>query len=63
MENAPAVVNPLAGGSGAQRGVMAETLSKVPSNWGSAIGKEETGPSTLLFEMSWLIFDDGRELV
>ncbi len=57
------MVNPLAGGSGAQRGVMAETLGKVPSNWGSAIGEEGAGSSTLLFEMSWLIFDDGRELV
>jgi hypothetical protein len=63
MENAPAVVNSLAGGSGAQRGVMAAMLGKVPSDWGSTIGVEGSGPPSLLFEMSWLIFDDGWELV
>ncbi len=34
MGNAPAVVNSLAGGSGAQRGVMAEMLGKVPKGLG-----------------------------
>ncbi len=65
METAPAVVNLLAGGSsGAQRGVMAAMLGKVPSDWGSAIGVEGSGPPSLLFEMScWLIVDEGRELV
>ncbi len=47
--NAPAVVNSLAGGSGAQRGVMAEMLGKVPSDWGSTIGVEGSGPLSLLF--------------
>ncbi len=57
------MVKALAGGSGAQRGVIVERAGDEPSNWGSAIGEEGTGSSTLLFEMSWLIVDDGRELV
>ncbi len=63
MENAPAVVNSLADGSGAQRGVKAEMLGKVASDWGSIVGVEGTGPPSLLFSMSWLIFVDWRELV
>jgi hypothetical protein len=57
------VVNILAGGSGAQRGVIVERAGEEPSNRGSAIGEEGTGSSTLLFEMSLLIVDEGRELV
>jgi hypothetical protein len=59
MENDPAVVNSLAGGSGAQRGVMAEMLGKVPSDWGSTVGVEGSGPSSLLFSMLVLMFGRG----
>jgi hypothetical protein len=62
MEFAPTVVKTLAGGSGAQRGVIAEMLGVGPSSWGSAIGEEGTGPSTLLLDMPGLMFDDERGL-
>ncbi len=62
MENAPTVANSLAGGSGAQRGVMAEMLGKVPSDWGSTIGVERSGPFSLLFSMLVLMFAVGRGL-
>jgi hypothetical protein len=57
------VLKILAGGSGAQRGVIVERAGEEPSNRGSAIGEEGTESSTLLFEMSLMIFDEGRELV
>ncbi len=56
------MVNALAGGSRAQRGVIAEMLGKVPSDWGSTIGVKESGPSSLLFSMLLLIFEAGRGL-
>ncbi len=56
------MVKTLAGGSGTQRGVIAEMLGEGPSSWGSAIGEEGTGPSTLIFDMPGLMFDDGRGL-
>ncbi len=62
MEFAPTVVKTLAGGSGAQRGVIAEMSRVGASNWGSAIGEEGTGPSALIFNMSLVIFDEGRGL-
>jgi hypothetical protein len=62
MEFAPTVVNTLAGGSGALNGVIAEDSRVGASNWGSAIGEEGTGPSTLLFNMSLVIFDERRGL-
>ncbi len=60
MENAPAVVNSLAGGSRAQRGVIAEMLVVGASSWGSEIGEEGTRPSTLLLDIPVLIFAVGR---
>ncbi len=57
------MVKLLAGGSGAQRGVMVERAGEEPSNKGSAIGEEGTGSSTLLFEMSLTIVDERRGLV
>ncbi len=62
MEFSPTVVKTLAGGSWAQRGVIAERLGVGASNWGSAIGEEGTGPSTLLLDISRLIPDVGRGL-
>jgi hypothetical protein len=61
MEYAPAVVETLAGGSVAQRGVIAGMLDKVAGDWGSMVGLEGTGPPSLLSSMSWLIFVDWRE--
>jgi hypothetical protein len=55
-------VNALAGGSRAQRAVFAEMLGKVPSDWGSTIGVEGSGPSSLLFSTLLLIFEAGRGL-
>ncbi len=57
------MVKILAGGSGAQRGVIVERAGEEPSNRGSAIGEEGTGSSTLLFEMSLTIVYERRELV
>ncbi len=63
MEYAPAVVNSLAGGPGAQRGVMAESWGVEASSWGSEIGEEGTRPSTLLLDIPVvLIFADGSGL-
>jgi hypothetical protein len=62
MEFAPTVVKSLAGGSGAQRGVIAERLGVGASSWGSAIGEEGTRPSTLLFDILVLIFAEGSGL-
>ncbi len=56
------VVNTLAGGSVAQPGVIAERWSVDASNCDSAIGEEGSEPSTLLFVMPGLMFDDGRGL-
>ncbi len=52
----------MAGGSVAQSGVIAERWGVEASNCGSAIGEEGSEPSTLLFNMSLLIFDVGRGL-
>jgi hypothetical protein len=56
------VVRTLAGGSGAQRGVIVERAGEEPSNWGSAIGEEGTGSSTLLLDTPRLLFAVGRGL-
>ena len=53
------MANTLAGGSVAQPGVMVERWGVEASNCGSAIGKDGSGPSTLILEVSWLILDEG----
>ncbi len=59
---APPAANTLAGGSVAQPGVKAERWGVEASNCGSAIGEEGSEPSTLIFDMPGLMFDDGRGL-
>ncbi len=56
------MANTLAGGSVAQPGVMMERWGVEASNYGSAIGEDGSQPSTLIFDVSFLIFDDGRGL-
>ncbi len=53
------MANTLAGGSVAQPGVMVERWGVEASNCGSAIGEDGSEPSTLIFDVSLLIFDEG----
>ncbi len=60
---APPAANTLAGGSVvAQPGVIAERWGVEASNCSSAIGEEGSEPSTLIFDVPGLMFDDGRGL-
>ncbi len=46
----------------AQPGVMVERWGVEASNCGSAIGEDGSEPFTLIFDVSLLIFDEGRGL-